>query len=1350
MNNLHFYAMHRAKSILAIIVALVFISAGNIARSAISQLPLFMTTAGVDPNIMFILDDSGSMQWEHMPDQTMYFTTYVFPRPSSIYGGSTYTSQVPDFNDANIHNTFSRSSDNNAVFYNPLITYKPWVNADNTPYANASPTAAPYNPADLTRGTLNLTAQQTQSAYWFRNTSNTNQNSASYTCGPPCNQTFWPITFYRYKGTGGRSSPASYIKYQIRGGNGYTKDLDGGAETAVTSFTWSDGTQIITRTVLEERQNFANWFTYYRSRILAARAGIGRAFGQQPQNMRVGFGAINVLGNSIDGVYSDFALVAGVRPFSGSSRSDFFDNLYGHVINNSYTPLRRALNAVGQYYSRTDNRGPWGKIPGTDDGSDHLTCRQSYTILMTDGFWNGPDPAVGNADNTAGSVITDPNGASYQYQPADPYRDNWSNTLADVAMYYWQRDLRSTLDNSVPANSKDEAFWQHMVTFGIGLGVDGSINPQVAWDAVQTGSSVAWLDPTASNPAKLDDLLHAAINGRGDFFSAADPDTFANELAGVLEDIVTREESSAASLATNSTKLDTGTSIFQATFNSSDWTGQLISYALDPTYGTVGAANWDTSSAGKIPAAGSRTIYGMIGSAKVEFKWSALTAAQQTTLDGLGITEEVLNWVRGDQSQEMQNGGTLRNRRIVTEDKNGNPLPPADQYSKLLGDIVNSDPAYVGKPVVNFKHSAWDSTGYGAFLDANQGRTPMLYVGANDGMLHAFNALTDPTTGGVEQFAFIPNAALANLASLSAPNYSHKYFVDGSPIISDAKIGGNWKSVLIGTTGAGGRAVFALDVTNPDSFTANNVLWEINADDTEKDLGYTIGQPTIGRIGDEWFAIFGNGYESDNGKAVLFIVPLDDPTNYRKITTNNETGNGLATPALIADEDGSLIAAYAGDLQGNLWKFDLTSETVAFSNNPLFKARDGSGNIQPITAPLEIAEHPSGGYLIFFGTGKYFETGDHAASATPVHSLYGIWDTAKFEAGAWIGGTAITATDRSVLLEQEILGEGVQDGNNWRLLSKNPITWNSATMRGWYVDLVVNSNPKGERVIDAPILFQGRVIFVTRITYNIDPCIPSTGTSWFMALDWLTGGQAETNVFDVNRDNESDTSDYVTIAGVTGVASGFQTEVAGIAQATLIRSAGGVDILASGTGSLSSSASGSAIAAANAAAAAAAAAATQQQAAADAAADAANAQTAASDAQAAADADPTDANLTQAAVAAAQALADAQAEQAAAAQAAADANTAAAAAIVNAANEVINNANAIISGGGNESVTVAVAGDVKNQASAIIGLVNALAQGAAVDPTLAPTLAQLARQLSGGQGASMQTVASRQSWQQLQ
>ncbi|MCB1777976.1 MAG: pilus assembly protein PilY, partial [Candidatus Competibacteraceae bacterium] len=829
-------------------------------------------------------------------------------------------------------------------------------------------------------------------------------------------KTFWPSTYYWHNG-GDQWSWDNYTQVEIKSS---TSTYSGHGRDNRTDCTGG------ICTYAQEIQNFANWYTYYRSRVLSARAGIGQAFAQQGSDLRVGFGTINKESSTIDNVSNTSTIVRGVRPFAGSNRQTFFNELYTRDIPAAGTPLRKALDDAGQYFSRTDNYGPWGAIPGTNDSSDHLQCRKSYTILMTDGYWSGgstyqasTSAARDNVDNASGPSIYAPDGSTYQYTPADPYRDSQNNNLSDIAMYYWNRDLRTDLDNLVPTDSVDKAFWQHMVVFGIGLGVTGSISPNDAWTAVENGSAIAWPDTGSTSsgnctgsecPARIDDLLHAAINSRGGFFSAAEPDTFADQLAGILEDIVTRENSSAASLATNSTKLDTGTSIFQATFNSSNWTGQLISYALDPVYNTVGAANWDTSSAGKIPAVDSRTIYGMIGSGKVEFKWSALTAAQQTTLNGLGITEEVLNWVRGDQSQEMQNGGALRNRQIVTADENGNPLPSAEQYSKLLGDIINSDPAYVGKPVINLKHSAWDPTGYGAFLDANQGRTPMLYVGANDGMLHAFNAST-----GVEQFAFIPNAALANLASLSATNYSHKYFIDGSPIIGDAKIGGNWKSVLIGTTGAGGRAVFALDVTDPSTpFTESNILWEF----TNADLGYTIGQPTIGRIGNTWVAVFGNGYESTSGKAFLFIVNLSDGTLLAKIPTNNYTGNGLATPVLIADQNGSLIAAYAGDLRGNLWKFDLTNNSVLFGGSPLFTARDGSNNIQPITAPPEVAEHPDGGYLIFFGTGKYFEIGDHAAGGTTVHSLYGVWDTATFDGSAWQGGNAITATNRSVLLEQ--------------------------------------------------------------------------------------------------------------------------------------------------------------------------------------------------------------------------------------------------------------------------------------------------------------------------------------------
>jgi type IV pilus assembly protein PilY1 len=332
----------------------------------------------------------------------------------------------------------------------------------------------------------------------------------------------------------------------------------------------------------------------------------------------------------------------------------------------------------------------------------------------------------------------------------------------------------------------------------------------------------------------------------------------------------------------------------------------LIAYQFNSD-GTLGAESWNTDTAGKIPAHGSRKIFTMIDTAKVEFKWSALNAGQRTALQTIGITEDRLNWIRGDQSKEKPSGA-LRQR------------------TRLLGDIVNSDPFYVS------------------------GSPSMLYVGANDGMLHAFNAET-----GVEQFAYIPKAVFPHLSSLSDPGYGHKYFVDGSPIVSKLD---NGDLILVGTTGAGGRSVFALDVTDPTGFEAGDVKWEF----TDADLGYTLGQPSIGRLKNgTWVAVFGNGYNSDSGKAFLFIKNLTDPNAaIVKIPTNSDTDNGLAKPALLLDADGRIVAAYAGDLKGNLWKFDLTDNTVAFGA-ALFTAKNASGIAQSITSAPTIGRHPNGG-----------------------------------------------------------------------------------------------------------------------------------------------------------------------------------------------------------------------------------------------------------------------------------------------------------------------------------------------------------------------------------------------------
>ena len=313
-----------------------------------------------------------------------------------------------------------------------------------------------------------------------------------------------------------------------------------------------------------EIQNFANWFTYFRSRHLAAAAGVGRAFSVQSDKMRVGFGAINKGATEVDGVEDTEVVINGVRQFSSDDRKSFFDTLYGSEWEPFGTPLRWALDNAGQYFERTDNRGPWGKTPGTDDSSDHLACRQSYTILMTDGYWNEAAAqsagAQADTDSTGGPTVLGPSG-SFTFSPVTPFRDGRGDTLDDVAMYYWKRDLRTSLDNLVPTSTSNPAFWQHMVTFGVAFGVSGSVNPITAFDALANSPAIniAWGDPVIApdaSPFKIDDLLHAAINSRGGFFSAREPDVFAAKLSGVLQEIVARSLASNG-VSASATRRDT-------------------------------------------------------------------------------------------------------------------------------------------------------------------------------------------------------------------------------------------------------------------------------------------------------------------------------------------------------------------------------------------------------------------------------------------------------------------------------------------------------------------------------------------------------------------------------------------------------------------------------------------------------------------------------------------------------------------------------------------------------------------------------------------------------------------------
>jgi type IV pilus assembly protein PilY1 len=359
--------------------------------------------------------------------------------------------------------------------------------------------------------------------------------------------------------------------------------------------------------------------------------------------------------------------------------------------------------------------------------------------------------------------------------------------------------------------------------------------------------------------------------------------------------------------------------------------------------------------------------------------------------------------------------------------------------------------------------------------------------------------------------------------------------------------------VLTGTTGAGGKSVFALDVTDPASFGASKVLWEINQDTPYRSsgttvdavdpqyssrLGFTVGQPVVAKLNNgEWAAIFGNGYRSNGEQASLYIVRVADGTLIRRIDTgvgSVSVPNGLGTPTLY-DSDGDEIvdSAYAPDMRGNVWKFSLTGNNpsnwnIAFgtatgfpNGQPLFQARSGAGAVQPISARIELAKPPTGkpGIMVLFGTGRFFAVGDN--TDTTGQSFYGIWDNFS---------TPVTATDRGTLQQQTVTSttmtvRGVA-GTAVRNVSSNTVDW--TTKRGWYLDLPASM----ERVIGAAAVRDGRAIFTTLIP-STDPC-EFGGTGWLMEVSATTGAKLPYSVFDTDGDKLVTAAD----AGISGVQIG--------------------------------------------------------------------------------------------------------------------------------------------------------------------------------------------------------------------
>jgi type IV pilus assembly protein PilY1 len=547
------------------------------------------------------------------------------------------------------------------------------------------------------------------------------------------------------------------------------------------------------------------------------------------------------------------------------------------------------------------------------------------------------------------------------------------------------------------------------------------------------------------------------------YFFATDPRELQQSLQEAFDKYI-KGVGAATAVATNSTRFSGEDIAYQAKFNTESWSGDLLASPIEEE--SLGENKW--SAAQMLPAPNARNIWTHNREKAVKFEWDNLHPEQQTTLNGNdNLGPERVRWTRGEEIT-----GFNKKR----------------EASGVLGDIVNSTPTFAGTQDYAFDRSAANgANSYASFAESKTVKT--VFVGANDGMLHAFDANT-----GVERFAYIPSSVYSQLKARTESNYGglfspHQYSVDGQIFVGDAYVNGSWKTILVAALGAGGKGLFALDVTNATDLSETRVLFEYNQDNAPE-MGNITGNPIIAPMPDgSWAIISGNGYNSKDGEARLVIIPLDGTYTPTYISTGKMGDNGLSEPAISVG--GSFLSryAYAGDLQGNMYKFNLKTKSLEYV---LYTATDDNGKAQPITASPVLGINPyrktaSGqtSTMVYFGTGRYLINKD--LSNTDIQSFYGIADTGK-------------AVTQSELFVKDITnqGSGTRDLYEGDGPKGDEIDWSAKA--GWMLDW---DEVAGERVVDKPILSYDRLVFPTVIPTD-NPC-DYGGNSWIMALTGVGG-----------------------------------------------------------------------------------------------------------------------------------------------------------------------------------------------------------------------------------------------------
>lgn len=1137
---------------------------------------------GTKPNIMFILDDSGSMGFDFMGDEVGNSTTGArncksanpttgaitqFGRicasrdnGTNITGGTNGQDGINSFQSVFTGDTPFFAYQFNKIYYNPSTKYEPGVDYLGNPLANQSINSAQrevyVNPAL----TVDLLTDLKETYFCTSSTPSKTDLSDKTRCrrngidtpnpftyhseafpsstfrfpikaqSLPHYYNILPTDFCDVTGVNCSSNPATGNPVNVRWCRRSNEAIAATVPTGKFvggSFNGQNQCQAkyVANTYIfprygklervevqpSEYQNFANWYSYYRDRMHTMKTSVGIAFRNLDSTRRVGFKTINFATSRF----------LPIRDFNIAQKQAFYNILYAQGFNGG-TPLRESLSRAGRYYA--------GKSDGINSGMINTTtrpdpvqfsCQQNFAILSTDGYWNGA-----SGDNlTGGEIVNEDNvDAGFSSRSSGSYDGGLTGSnrsLSDVAMYYYKTDLRPTgttgaggvdvSENNVPISALDQNSSQHMVTYAIALGLDGFMNYTKDYDKgtnadfenIKKGVSGAcswttgvcnWPIPVADSLTAIDDLWHATVNGRGKYFSAQNTDDIVSGLTEALNNLIAQTGASAAA-ATSSPNITSGDNfLYYTTYRTAKWDGEIAARLIDPVTGVISTTDlWSARTLlnGRVSdASDTRSMYYLRNNSGTtelrNFNFASMNATERgyftnkcTTISlsqcsSLGLLERVavdtgvslIDYLRGQRANEIDG-------------------PGVDFYRKrdfVLGDIVNTSPVFVGE-----SKNQWTDTGYSTFAASTASRTKALYVGANDGQLHAFNATT-----GQELWSIVPSQVMSKMWKLADVTYptTHDFYVDGPITVSDAVVGGNWKTILVSGMGAGSKGYMAVDVTNPN---APVPLWEFctttNCSRTDNEMGLTYGNPIITKrqFDGLWVAYLSAGYDNATGRGLVYEVNLATGAILRKLVTGTGTA---ASPAGLAkintyydsfDLNNTATTLYAGDLDGNVWKWDLTN-AAATTAQKLGEVRDASNNPQPITTKPEIGKI-NGFPVLFFGTGKYLNFADYSTAS--IQSVYAIKDNGmnngNLRTNPGIVGQTITSTG--------IVSQSTTNGVNWD------------TNLGWYFDLI---SQVGERVnIDASLAL-GTLNVISNVPGNTT--CTAGGNAWYYQVNFLNGG----------------------------------------------------------------------------------------------------------------------------------------------------------------------------------------------------------------------------------------------------